>query len=60
MLVLILAQSVLNGIGIFFYVTQASGMVVFGSFVLLMAAYYYRLRHFSEAGLSGRMKDIAS
>ena len=55
LLVLILAQSALNGIGIFFYVMQASGMVVFGSFVLLMAAYYYRLRHFSEAGLSGRI-----
>ena len=58
LLVLILAQSALNGIGVYFYMSHASGMVVFWSFALLMTAYYYRLRHFSEAGLSGSMVNI--
>ena len=60
LVVLILVQSVLNMIGVLLYVSHAPGYLVFWSFVLLMAGYFYRLRHFSEAGLSGGVKDIAS
>ena len=45
-LVLGLAQLVLVGIGVFFYLIHAPSFVVFWSFVLLMAAYYYRLRNY--------------
>lgn len=49
MLVLVLAQLALNGVGVFFYVTHAPGFMVFFSFLLLMAGYYFRLRHFRES-----------
>ena len=52
-LVLSLAQLALNGIGVFFYVSHTPGFVVFWSFVLMMAVYYYRLQHSSQAGLAG-------
>lgn len=55
MLVLIFAQLVLNGVGVLFYVTHATGFVVFFSFLLLMAVYYYRLRHFSESLVAGSL-----
>ncbi|OGT01360.1 MAG: hypothetical protein A2143_08760 [Gallionellales bacterium RBG_16_57_15] len=45
-LVLSLVQLVLVGIGVFFYLIHAPSFVVFWSFVLLMAAYYYRLRNY--------------
>ena len=45
-LVLGLAQLVLVGIGVFFYLIHAPSFVVFWSFVLLTAAYYYRLRNY--------------
>jgi UDP-GlcNAc:undecaprenyl-phosphate GlcNAc-1-phosphate transferase len=45
-LVLSLLQLVLVGIGVFFYLVHAPSFVVFWSFALLMAAYYYRLRHY--------------
>lgn len=45
-LVLSLAQLVLVGIGVCFYLSHAPAAVVFWSFVLLMAAYFYRLRNF--------------
>jgi UDP-GlcNAc:undecaprenyl-phosphate GlcNAc-1-phosphate transferase len=44
-LVLSLAQLALVGIGVFFYLINAPAYVVFWSFALLMAAYYYRLRN---------------
>jgi UDP-GlcNAc:undecaprenyl-phosphate/decaprenyl-phosphate GlcNAc-1-phosphate transferase len=43
-LVLSLAQLVLVGIGVCFYLIHAPAAVVFWSFVLLMAAYYYCFR----------------
>jgi len=45
-LILSLVQLVLVGIGVFFYHMHAPSYVVFWSFVLLMAAYYYRLRNY--------------
>lgn len=42
--VLSLAQAVLVGIGVCFYLIHARAAVVCWSFVLLMAVYYYRLR----------------
>jgi UDP-GlcNAc:undecaprenyl-phosphate/decaprenyl-phosphate GlcNAc-1-phosphate transferase len=45
-LVLSLIQLVLVGIGVVFYLLHASSVVVFWSFVALMAAYYYRLRNY--------------
>jgi len=45
-LLLTVAQSVLVGIGIAFYLTKAPASVVFGSFVLLMGGYFYALQHF--------------
>ncbi len=44
-LVLSLAQIVLVGIGVCFYLVHAPAAVVAWSFVLLMAVYYYRLRN---------------
>jgi undecaprenyl-phosphate alpha-N-acetylglucosaminyl 1-phosphatetransferase len=45
-LVLSLAQLVLVGIGVCFYLIHAPAAVVFWSFALPMAAYYYRLRNY--------------
>jgi len=45
-LILSLVQLVLVGIGVCFYLTHAPSFVVFWSFALLMAAYYYRLRNY--------------
>jgi len=45
-LVLSLVQLVLVGIGVCFYLIHAPAAVVFWSFVLPMAAYYYRLRNY--------------
>lgn len=45
-LVLSLAQLVLVGIGVCFYMIHAPAAVVFWSFALPMAAYYYRLRNY--------------
>ncbi|MBI5431128.1 MAG: undecaprenyl/decaprenyl-phosphate alpha-N-acetylglucosaminyl 1-phosphate transferase [Nitrosomonadales bacterium] len=44
-MVLGLAQLVLVGIGVVLYLVRAPSFVVCWSFVLLIAAYYYRLRH---------------
>lgn len=44
-MVLSLAQLVLVGIGVFYWV-HALSFVVFWGFVALMAAYYYQLRNF--------------
>jgi UDP-GlcNAc:undecaprenyl-phosphate GlcNAc-1-phosphate transferase len=44
-LVLSLAQLVLVGIGVCFFLIQAPAALVFWSFMLFMAVYYYRLRH---------------
>lgn len=59
-LVLSLAQLALNGIGVYFYVSHTPGLVVFWSFALLMAAYFYRLRHFSQARLASSIVNIKS
>ena len=45
-LVLSLVQLVLVGIGVCFYLIHAPAAVVFWSFALPMAAYYYRLRNY--------------
>ena len=45
-LLLSLVQLALVGIGVFFYMIHAPSFLVFWSFVLLMAAYYYRLRNY--------------
>jgi len=45
-LLLSLVQLILVGVGVFFYMIHASSFLVFWSFVLLMAAYYYRLRNY--------------
>lgn len=45
-LVLGLAQLMLVGTGVCFYLVHAPSFVVFWSFVLVMAAYYYRLRNY--------------
>lgn len=44
-LVLSLAQLVLVGIGVYFYLVHAPAAVVVWSFVLLMTVYYYQLRN---------------
>jgi UDP-N-acetylmuramyl pentapeptide phosphotransferase/UDP-N-acetylglucosamine-1-phosphate transferase len=44
-LVLSLAQLVLVGIGVCFFLFQAPAALVFWSFILFMAVYYYRLRN---------------
>ncbi len=45
-LVLSGVQMAMVGIGVIFYLMHAPAAVVFWSFVLLMAAYYYRLRNY--------------
>jgi undecaprenyl-phosphate alpha-N-acetylglucosaminyl 1-phosphatetransferase len=45
-LVLSLVQVALVGIGVCLYLIQAPSFVVFWSFVLLVVAYYYRLRNY--------------
>jgi len=45
-LMLSLVQLVLVGIGVFFYYVHAPSYLVFWSFMLLMAGYYYRLRNY--------------
>lgn len=46
-LVLSLVQLALVGIGVCFYLFEAPAIVVFWSFMLLVAAYYYRLRNYN-------------
>lgn len=46
-LVLSLVQLMLVGTGVYFYLIQAPSFVVFWSFALLMALYFYRLRDYS-------------
>jgi len=50
-LVLCLVQLVLVGTGVCFYLIHAPAAVVFWSFVLLMAAYYYCFRKCQDRGL---------
>lgn len=44
--VLGLVQLLLVAIGVGFYLAHAPAWLIFWSFMLLMAAYYYRLRHY--------------
>ncbi len=58
-LLLSLAQTLLVGIGVMFYVVKAGTPVVLGSFALLMAAYFYAFQRFHAlpvdlAGAAGR------
>jgi len=46
-MVLSLAQLLLVGIGVCFYMIKAPAFVVFWSFIVLMAAYFYRLRQYN-------------
>ena len=45
-LILGLVQLLLVGIGVFFYFDRTPGYIVFWTFILLMAGYYYKLRKF--------------
>ncbi len=59
-LLLGLVQLALVGIGVCFYLIHASAAVVFWSFVLLVAVYYYRLRHFRESLVAGSLRNADS
>lgn len=48
-LLLTLIQTVLVGIGVFFYMTQAPADLIFGSFVTLMVVYHYLVQRFRGA-----------
>jgi UDP-N-acetylmuramyl pentapeptide phosphotransferase/UDP-N-acetylglucosamine-1-phosphate transferase len=53
-LILSLAQLLLVGIGVAFYLVQAPALLVFWSFVLLLAAYFYWLRNYKWSAHSLR------
>ena len=53
-LILSLAQLVLVGIGVVFYLVHAPALLVFWSFILLLAAYFYWLRNYKWSAHSFR------
>jgi UDP-GlcNAc:undecaprenyl-phosphate GlcNAc-1-phosphate transferase len=53
-LILTVAQLVIVGTGVILYLVHAPALVVFWGFVVLMLAYYYRLRNDAQAARIGR------